>query len=471
MPSKKTVAIAGGGGFIGRSLARELQSEYNVTSICRNPPQNNQDGIEWRKADLFALLQCENALKGADYAVYLVHSMLPSARLTQGSFQNMDLIIADNFARAAATQGIKHIVYLGGLVPDDARLSPHLESRLEVERTLGARGVPVTALRAGMVIGPGGSSYEMLVSLVKRMPLIFCPSCADSLTQPIALADALKLIKYCLDNPSTSNQAYDIGSPDVLSYKELIRRTAMALGLKRQILTTPFKGLFMYKHALALASASPLALVAPLLESMRHSMVARDRRLQDRAQIPGMPFELALARALAESVSSGPKKKRNRGPLEHRSVRSVQRIPLPPGKTARWVAEIYSFWLPHFLGFFLTAETDKDLNLRLLLRFPRILLMELTYSKRRSIGKDRPLFIITGGILAKQKGVDPNNRPRLEFREALGGKYVLVAIHQYQPTLPWFIYNLTQALAHIWVMKRFAEYLAKFRDDEADGLI
>jgi uncharacterized protein YbjT (DUF2867 family) len=171
----KSVVIAGATGFIGKALAKELAGEYRVIGLTRRQPSKDCPDIEWRHCDLFSLFECEQALAGAEAAFYLVHSMLPSARLTQGNFQDMDLISADNFARAAAQVGIGHIIYLGGLIPEGADISRHIQSRREVEQTLGAHGVPVTTLRAGIVIGLRGSSYGMFRSVLERAPLVFCP--------------------------------------------------------------------------------------------------------------------------------------------------------------------------------------------------------------------------------------------------------------------------------------------------------
>jgi hypothetical protein len=133
----------------------------------------------------------------------------------------------------------------------------------------------------------------------------------------------------------------------------------------------------------------------------------------------------------------------------------VQRLPLPAGKTAQWLALQYTVWLPHFFKRFLKADVDSRRNIRIRLRFPRVTLLELFYARERSTQPDRQLFYIAGGILARQT-LRATGRPRLEFREVLNGTYVLAAIHDYLPTLPWPIYNLTQARAHLWVMRQFS---------------
>ena len=160
MAERLKVAIAGAGGFVGAALTARLVADgVRVIALGRAAPAPSGPGdamIERRQADLFSLLQVELALAGADVGVYLVHSMMPAAQLTQGRFDDLDIVLADNFARAARAQGLKRIVYLGGLIPTSRHdLSRHLESRLEVERVLGSTGIPVTTLRAGLIVGPG----------------------------------------------------------------------------------------------------------------------------------------------------------------------------------------------------------------------------------------------------------------------------------------------------------------------------
>ena len=143
----RTIAIAGATGFIGRRLCARLRDAgHRVVGIGRSVLDGvSRDGVLWRKADLFSLLQCEQALEGVDELVYLVHSMAPTARLTQASFEDMDLILADNMSRAARKMGLERIVYLGGLVPNDSHISRHLSSRQEVEDVLAGHGVPAVS--------------------------------------------------------------------------------------------------------------------------------------------------------------------------------------------------------------------------------------------------------------------------------------------------------------------------------------
>jgi uncharacterized protein YbjT (DUF2867 family) len=169
------IAIAGASGFVGQMLIEDLKDEHEIIALGRSQKQievaagNNQ--VEWRSCDLFSLLQTEQALIGAEIGIYLVHSMLTRAKLTQSTFEDCDLLLADNFARAAQKVGLKRIVYLSDLIPAGKELSRHLESRREVELALSSHGNVVTTVRAGLIIGAKGSSFQMLYLLVKRLGL------------------------------------------------------------------------------------------------------------------------------------------------------------------------------------------------------------------------------------------------------------------------------------------------------------
>ena len=151
MQTRYKIAVAGSSGFVGSALLPRLAKEHQVVALTRGDIPN-QENISWVQCDLFSLLETEKALKGVDFAVYLVHSMLPSAQLTQGSFQDLDLLVADNFARAAELNNIKQIIYVGGIIPSNQELSKHLKSRKEVENALAFRKAKLTTLRAAMIL-------------------------------------------------------------------------------------------------------------------------------------------------------------------------------------------------------------------------------------------------------------------------------------------------------------------------------
>lgn len=470
-PNKRTrVVIAGASGFVGRALVAELAVEHDVIALARHVEgQSEATRVEWRSCDLFNLRDAQRALAGADVAVYLVHSMMPSAHLTQGSFEDLDLICADNFARAAADSGIGHIVYLGGLLPTSRdNLSRHLESRFEVERTLASRGTPVTTLRAGLVIGAGGSSFDMMAKLVGRLPIMLGPQWTRSLTQPIALEDAVTLLAFAVDRPDLAGRAYDIGGPDVVSYADMLRMTGAAQGKRTRVVTLPIRTVKLSLLWVSVITGASQALVRPLVESLSHDMIATDGLvLQRAANLSARSLREALegavererstasaSAALAAARTSHPPRRRPSPP--ERRVCSVQRLRVPPGKSAPEVAADYVAWLPRFLRPLLRVSVDEGGVCRFFLWPARSPLLELTPAPERS-SPDRQLFFVTGGMLAGRSGVA---RPRLEFRAVLDGAYVVAAVHDFVPRLPWFVYKYTQALVHLTVMRAFARHLA-----------
>ena len=493
LPSRLTVAVAGATGFVGTAVRASLTEHFRVVGLTRSATraaqaadaaQAESDGqaagdggtaptpgaageTEWRRCDLFSLLQVERALAGADVAVYLVHSMLPSARLTQGTFADLDLLLADTFARGAAKAGVKQIVYLGGLLPPDASdLSDHLRSRYEVERALGGHGVPVTALRAGLVIGPGGSSLRILVSLVRRLPAMVLPKWTRSTTQPIAIADAIRAIAAVIGRADALGQTFDIGGPDVMTYAEMMDRTAQVLGVTRPTIGVPLISPRFSKLWVSVVTGSPRALAEPLVESLRHDMVARDKPLNQLLAPRALGFEAALRAALtpARTLVANPRRALRQGDDQairrDRRVRSVQRMPLPRGRDAAWAATEYLRWLPRIGRPFLRVavdppDRDRPRRAGFYVRPMSRPILELEHSPARS-GDGRALFYVIGGLLADEVAA-----ARLEFRSVLDGETLLAAIHDFEPRLPWWLYVGTQGTAHAVVMAAFRRHLAR----------
>jgi uncharacterized protein YbjT (DUF2867 family) len=370
--------------------------------------------------------------------------MLPSARLTQGRFQDLDLLLADNFGRAAARAGVGRIVYLGGLVPrEEAGLSAHLASRLEVERALGAQGVPVTALRAALVVGRGGSSLEILVRLVERLPMMLCPAWTLTPSAPIDLDDAVAALVHCLDDPATRGRVCEIGGPEVLTYRDMMRATARSLARRRLFVPVPFLTPRLSQLWVTLVTGAPRALVAPLVESLRHPMVPSERWLQERMGRPGRPFAAALAEALPPRAKPAS------------LVRSVQRLPRPAGWDAERVARAYIAWLPRFVRPVVGVREDGP-RVLLGLRGLATPLLELEHRPEQS-GSGRAFFAIRGGLLAGPS----TGTAQLEFRLTPDGAHVLAIVQDYAPRLPWWLYRLTQARLHALVMWAFARHLAR----------
>ena len=457
--SRPTVAIAGATGFVGAALREALGDDFHIVGLTRG--ERSEPGVEWRRCDLFSLLDVERALRGCDFAIYLVHSMLPSARLTQASFEDLDLVLADNFARAAASEGVRQVFYLGGLFPDEgpAELSAHLASRLEVERALGAYGVPVTALRAGLVVGAGGSSLHILTKLVRRLPAMLTPQWTLSPTQPVALQDVVRAFRRCLEQPEAHVGSFDIGGPDVMSYRDMMKRTAALLGLRRPMARVPFFTPGLSTLWVSLITGAPLALVGPLVQSLRHEMTVTDNPLQRWLVQDALGFEAALARALEAAPTPKPRVASRRGDRRRAkaesTVRSVQRLPRPEGADARAIAHEYVRWLPSVPVPGLRCARDGACVSFFAAGMSRPLLI-LRLDEDRS-PRGRALFYVEGGVLASDDGPRPG---RFEFRLTPDGTHVLAAVHDFVPTLPWYVYELTQALGHLLVMRLFGRHLA-----------
>ena len=453
---RPTIVIAGATGFIGRWFIERFHQEVTIIALSRSEmkPEPGYDKAEWRQVDLYSLSSTEAATKGATHALYLVHSMQPNTRLHQGVFEDTDLLLADNFGRAAAKNGLKQIIFMGGLLPDGEPvddLSRHLRSRYEVEQTLGNAGVPVTALRAGIIVGAGGSSFRMIKKLVERLPVLICPAWCQSATQPIELHDALQMIRYCLDNEDTYGEHFDIGGDDTTNYMEMIRTVADLMGKKRIVRPVKYFSPGLSKYWVSVFTDSDQELVGPLIDSLQHDMVASPNRLLE--EFPNRAnFRTAARRALSGKDKLPPLPERlPKKDKEKNTVRSVQRLPNPEGHTATYVARIYQKWLPIFFKTLIRVKTEGDVSQFTVAGKP---LLQLTFIPDRS-DDERQLFYITGGHLVKRKDYG-----WLEFRRVLGGRYVISAIHEFVPRLPWFLYVGTQARAHTFVMDRFGRYLA-----------
>ena len=472
---RNSLVIAGATGFVGHAAAQRLASranrDFDIVGLTRGRKEATGAWDRLVSCDLFSLKDVEHALEGARFALYLVHSMLPSARLVQGDFADLDLICADNFGRAAKKAGVEQIVYLGGLIPDADDLSEHLASRLEVEKALEAHGVPVSTLRAGMVVGAGGSSFEILTRLVRRLPAMVLPRWSENRCQTIDLDTVASLIDRTVGDRETYGQTYDIGGPDVLRYRDMIQIVGEELGTPRKSVGVPVLTPKLSRLWVSLITGAPKTLVAPLIESLQHDMVCRDRRLQASKDLPGLTFRDSVARALGKVVDkSGERRARSttgaevneKAPAAYRAaprapatgVRSVQRIPLPKGHDAEWAALEYMRWLPRGVWPQMRVEVDNARTSTFYLRGSKRPLLVLTFASDRS-ASDRQLFYVTGGILARK-----TKRGRLEFRITPDGEHLLTAIHDFEPRLPWLIYRFSQAIVHRWVMRRFGRHLA-----------
>jgi len=457
---KITVALAGAGGYIGSWFIEQYKDVYQLIGLSRGKVKSNPyPEVEWRQVELYSITSTAEALQGVDVAIYLVHSMSASTRLNQGSFEDTDLILADNFSRAAEIAGIKQIIYLGGLIPNEPEehLSRHLKSRLEVEQTLGSRTAKLTAIRASIIVGPGGSSFDMIKNLVQKLPVLMCPKWTNSLTQPISLRDTLTIINFCIGNSKVYNRVFEIGSPEVMSYRDMLARTAKVMGKKRLIFSVPVFSLGFSKFWVGLFGDTPPQLVSPLVESLKHTLVVNPIYAFKEKEMDYLGYDDAVKVALSTTDRPNlPRFKYKKG-LKN-TVRSLQRMTNLGRHNALWVAERYALWLPFFFRYIIRGKLRGTEVLGFHLLWDKEPMLELTHVPDRS-DSQRQLFYISGGWLVKRYDYG-----WLEFREVLDSKYIISAIHEFAPRLPWFIYVNTQARLHLWVMSRFQKYLEKKAD-------
>jgi uncharacterized protein YbjT (DUF2867 family) len=476
------IVVAGASGFVGQALCKRLSQNHHVTAVSRkdfdtSAGSDSKNGLFYLKADLFSLRELEIAMSKAEVGIYLVHSMLPPNRLSQGNFSDFDTILADNFARAAESCGLKRIIYLGGLIPDES-LSPHLASRLEVEWILAGRSVPLISLRAGLIVGDEGSSFTILDKLVRRLPMMICPSWTTQKSQPIYIDDVVKIFECVLDDEDLPAGSFDIGGPDLLSYLEMMRIYAELLSLHRFFIPVRFMSPKLSRLWVRLVTRSPHQLVYPLIESLKHKMIVHNRFLLDRYQLETVGFKQSLlqiqsirAAKLHSKPRSSDHSSTQRFPLSKRpsAATSVQRLPLPVGMNMNMLGREYARWIHHLLRPILAVDVQMDGSMSFYFRpfghyFKGIKLLDLVYSPHRS-DSTRQLFYISGGWLLSRQTTPI--RGRLEFRRLPNSDEAIAAVLDFVPRLPWWIYRYTQAVVHGVIMHLFQSHLKRLSRKKA----
>lgn len=238
------------------------------------------------------------ALQGVQTAYYLVHLMSGSA-----NFEQRDRLAAQNFADAAKRCGVRRIIYLGGLGDDaDPTLSPHLRSRHEVGAILRQSGIETIEFRAGMVIGAGSLSYQLMKSLTDRLPVMICPRWLATPTQPIAIDDVLAYLLAAKDLPQGQSQIFEIGSPDVVTYGDLIREYARQRGLRRWLLFVPVLTPYLSGLWLALVTPASFEVGRHLIEGLKNPTVVRDKKALNVFPIRPMGVQEAIQKAIASTT-------------------------------------------------------------------------------------------------------------------------------------------------------------------------
>lgn len=305
------VLVTGATGYIGGRLVPELlEAGYQVRCLVRSPGKllgepwrDDVDVVEGSLTDPAAVAR---SLDGAVAAYYLVHSMGGKA-----DFATHDREVAQTFREAAdSTPGLEQIVYLGGLGDEqDSELSPHLTSRHEVGQVLAAGSVPVTELRAAVIIGSGSASFEMLRNLTDVLPVMVTPRWVSTRCQPVAIRDILHWLVASLRTPEARGRALEVGGPEVVTYEEMMRTYAEVAGLRRRlVLRVPLLTPRLSSHWVGLVTPLPLGLARPLIDSLVNEVIVRDEALQQTMPHDPLPFreavELAVRRVEDLAVTS-----------------------------------------------------------------------------------------------------------------------------------------------------------------------
>ncbi|COQ18089.1 Putative NADH-flavin reductase [Streptococcus pneumoniae] len=446
----KKILLTGASGYIGSHLMNKLKDNYEIIAISRNiENKSNEQNVTWKAADLFDLNEITEVLEDIDIAIYLVHSMMPSAKLTQASFEDMDALLADNFAKAASYNKVQHIVFMSGLIPNTNELSPHLRSLLECEQILGSYGVPVSTLRAGLIIGSKGSSYPILKKLVERLPGLLLPKWAYNITLPVAIDDVIDGLYKIVERNPNENESIDIGGPSHMTYKDLFKQTAEVLDKRLPTIDLPIIPIWLSKYWVKLISGVPKEMVYPLMDSLIHDMIRNDENIVKDISIGKIEYKESVRNALEEETKTQKKGKSSRK-SDIKDVRAISRVVLPKDVNMIQLAESYANFLNRITLNVVNSDFNED---NFTISVPCLNKDLLLLSKDfKASNNERILYRIVGGDFASDS--DGGNA-RLEFRRLPNSDACIIALQEYEPTLPWWVYKYTQAKVHKSVMNLF----------------
>lgn len=298
----ETIAVTGATGYIGgRLVPRLLEAGFRVRCLVRSPMKlrdrswASHPQIEIVAADLSDEASTRASLQGCTAVYYLVHSMISAGR----DYAARDRDLAGAFASAARDAGVARILYLGGLGETGEGLSEHLSSRREVETALASSGIPVTVFRAAMIIGSGSASFEILRYLVERLPLMVTPRWVHTPCQPIAVRNVIHYLVSALSTAETAGGTFDIGGPDVLTYRQIMDIMGEELGVgRRLILPVPVLTPRLSSYWIHLVTPLHHDIARPLAEGLRNPVVCRDTRIRELIPQPLLTVREAIRSAL-----------------------------------------------------------------------------------------------------------------------------------------------------------------------------
>ncbi len=294
------ILLTGSTGYIGKRLLPVLiESGHEVVCCVRdtnrfNPPESLKASITVLKIDLLDKKSLEHIPEDIDGAFYLVHSMTAS-----DDYESLEETSAINFREALKRTKVNHLVYLSGIV-NESELSKHLISRKNVEKELSKGNYNFTTLRAGIIIGSGSASFEIIRDIVEKLPVMITPKWLNTKCQPIGIVDVIKFLSKSIFNPKTFNQNFDIGGPDILSYKEMLLAFAKERNLKRRIYTIPVMTPKLSSYWLYFVTSTSYKLATSLVNSMKVEVICRDTRLNTIFDVVPLSYSESLKRAFTK---------------------------------------------------------------------------------------------------------------------------------------------------------------------------
>jgi len=290
------ILITGASGFIGQRLVKALLAEGADLRCLLRRPAPLPAGVKTAIGDLLVPDSLPAAMDGIDTAYYLVHSMAAG----RAGFEARDRAAAVNFTRAATVAGVRRVIYLGGLGDTSGELSEHLKSRFEVGEILRSASFATTFLRAAVIFGAGGASYEMIHSLVKHLPIMITPRWVSTRCQPIAVGDVISYLTGCLHEERTAGGTFDIGGPEIMTYREMMERFAAIERRSLLIIPVPVLTPKLSSYWIGLITPIKASIAMPLIEGLANEVICRDNRIRDLLPFRLTPFDEAVRIALAE---------------------------------------------------------------------------------------------------------------------------------------------------------------------------
>ena len=293
------ILLTGATGYIGKRLLPILVAEGHEVVCCVRDKNRFYCPIEYRKnitvieVDFLKKETLTAIPNDIDAAYYLIHSMSGS----NDNYDELERVSAENFVHRIDQTTAKQVIYLSGIV-NDKSLSKHLSSRKKVEDVLNTGSFAITTLRAGIIVGSGSASFEIIRDLVNKLPIMITPRWLNTKCQPIAIPDVLEFLSKSLKNPFLYNKSFDIGGPDILTYKEMLLGFAKAKKLKRWIYTVPIMTPKLSSYWLYFVTSTSYKLATALVSSMKVEVICRDNKINDLLGVKPMSYEQALSRAL-----------------------------------------------------------------------------------------------------------------------------------------------------------------------------